>query len=601
MIINTTLFGSGLTGAVKIPVSIPRQNGTLTYNSSEQSPVWMNYDESVIDISGNIEEVNAGEYTSTFSLKDVENYVWEDGSDDSKPVNWSIGRAVVSQNPTQNGTLYYTGSPISANFNYNENEVTPVNVTSKTNVGTYYTDFVPTDNYKWSNDSVDAKSFPWTISRAIISTIPSQSGTLTYSGYSQTPTWNNYNSSQLTLNVTSQINAGTYTATFTPTSNYQWSGGSISAKSVSWKINKASQTISVNTQYITLTDSHTSETIYVSGLKGNVVGVGSTGSTIYDCVSIDNSNPSAIVVTAKKNTNGTDSFYILGYNTTNYNNSNIVTIYVTVSIGGGGGNVGSSLNNTSWDNIKELADNGTFANYFSVGDTKEITLNGRIGNLGYNLTNLKVNVFVIGINHNAEQEGENLVHFQCGKIDGKIISFIDMRYENYDGSIGLQMHAGDNSTNAGGWQATDMYYWILEKKDQYSTFQYTFQSVLPKELQDVLSPATKYTDNVGGGAGHININVTPTQESISLISEYELFGKIEYSNLYEASYQAQYDYYYSGNDKRHYKYNSTSELVQTWVRSPAANSSGSFCSIYYTNSERVPSVVSLGISPIFFV
>ena len=49
-----------------------------------------------------------------------------------------------------------------------------------------------------------------------ISAVPTQNGTLTFTGSEQSPSWNNYNPDTLTLGgVTTGTNAGTYTATFT--------------------------------------------------------------------------------------------------------------------------------------------------------------------------------------------------------------------------------------------------------------------------------------------------------------------------------------------------------------------------------------------------
>ena len=79
-----------------------------------------------------------------------------------------------------------------------------------------------------------------TVERKSISTVPSQSGTLTYTGSAQSPSWSNYDSAQLTIGgVTSGTNAGSYNATFTPTANYRWSDGSTTAKTVTWTIGKA--------------------------------------------------------------------------------------------------------------------------------------------------------------------------------------------------------------------------------------------------------------------------------------------------------------------------------------------------------------------------
>ena len=87
----------------------------------------------------------------------------------------------------------------------------------------------------------------------IINTIPSQSGTLTYTGGSQTPSWSNYDSNKLTIGGTiNGTNAGSYNATFTPKTNYIWSDGSANAKVVSWSMGKAPGSLSVSPTSLTV-------------------------------------------------------------------------------------------------------------------------------------------------------------------------------------------------------------------------------------------------------------------------------------------------------------------------------------------------------------
>lgn len=58
-------------------------------------------------------------------------------------------------------------------------------------------------------------------------------------GNPKTPSWNTaYDSAKMTVSVTAATNAGTYSATFTPTANYKWSDGSTGGKTVSWTIGK---------------------------------------------------------------------------------------------------------------------------------------------------------------------------------------------------------------------------------------------------------------------------------------------------------------------------------------------------------------------------
>ena len=77
-----------------------------------------------------------------------------------------------------------------------------------------------------------------TSSSVYINDLPSQFGTLTFNNTTQTPAFLNYDTNKLTIGgTTSAINAGTYTATFTPKDLYVWgSDNTQSTKNVQWKI-----------------------------------------------------------------------------------------------------------------------------------------------------------------------------------------------------------------------------------------------------------------------------------------------------------------------------------------------------------------------------
>lgn len=62
--------------------------------------------------------------------------------------------------------------------------------------------FTPKKGYTWTGGGSEAKTVQWTIGRATVATIPTQSGSLTYDGNSKSPTWADYDSSKLTLGGT---------------------------------------------------------------------------------------------------------------------------------------------------------------------------------------------------------------------------------------------------------------------------------------------------------------------------------------------------------------------------------------------------------------
>ena len=228
-------------------VAIPIQSGTLTYNSTSQTVTWSNYDSSKMTVSGTTSATNAGTYSATFTLKDTTKYRWPDGTSTAKTVSWKINQYNISN--VDVGSISdqtYTGSAI-----------TPVPVLSKIlNGSSKYTLVKDTDyTLSYSNNTnvgtatitatgkgnfTGTASTTFKINKASL-TVPSQSGTLTYNTASQSPSWSNYDSTKMTVSgTTSATNAGTYSATFTlkDTTNYKWSDGTTTEKTVSWKINQ---------------------------------------------------------------------------------------------------------------------------------------------------------------------------------------------------------------------------------------------------------------------------------------------------------------------------------------------------------------------------
>jgi len=113
--------------------------------------------------------------------------------------------------------------------------------------------------------------FPYRIAPKGQVPIPNQSGTLTYNTYSQSPTWNNYDSTKMTLTGdTSGINARNYTAIFTLDSHYIWSDGTKGAKNIVWNIAKAPGNITLSKDSVSLTTANPTDTITFSNNTGTV-------------------------------------------------------------------------------------------------------------------------------------------------------------------------------------------------------------------------------------------------------------------------------------------------------------------------------------------
>ena len=218
--------------------NIPSQSGTLTYDGTEKTASFSNYDPNKLTAT-NITKTNAGTYTATFTPK--ADYCWSDGTQTPVNVSWTIDRATLAALPGITSSLIWTGSEIVPTWdaNYDSDKMTRSGDTSGTDVKTYITTFTPKANYQWWDGSTTAKSVEWAIVYQTINVMPSQSNTLIYSGAVQTPTWSNYDTDQLIWSGdTSGTDADTYTATFTPKTGYSWSDGTVSGKNINWTISK---------------------------------------------------------------------------------------------------------------------------------------------------------------------------------------------------------------------------------------------------------------------------------------------------------------------------------------------------------------------------
>ena len=258
-----------------------------------------------------------------------------------------------------------------------------------------------------------------------------------------------------------------------------------------------------------------------------------------------------------------------------------------------------ALNDCTWDEISEISSSGQAANYFAVGDCKEIVLNGTVGVLTFN--DYHTYAFIIGFDHNASREGSNRIHFQLAKTalsGGKDICFIDGQYFNTGFSVAFRMNT--SNTNRGGWYASHMRNSICGTSKSSTSGR--FMGAIPSALRNVLKSVSKYTDNGGGGNGSVSSYVTRTTDYIFLLSEYEVFGTITSGNTYEANYQQQYAYYSAGNSKVKYQHNSTVGSAHWWLRSPHASSSTHFRFVdTYGGVSNGTAYTSLGVAPGFCV
>lgn len=477
----------------------------------------------------------------------------------------SVLTLTIQAVPAQSGSLTYTGSTQSPTWKgYDSSMMTIGGVTSGINAGTYTATFTPIGKYVWTDGTQEAKSVSWTIGRAAVKNVPAQTGSVTYNGSAQSPAWSNYNSSQLTIGGTSSAtNAGSYSATFTPTANYKWSDGTTTAKSASWAIGKAAGSITLSASSLSLTYPKTSGTITVTRPGSGTV-TASSGNTNIATVSVSGTT---ITVTAKATGSATITVSVGA--DTNYTAPSSKTFTVAVTL------VSKTLSSNSWAVIKAVSDAGQGANYWSIGATKSVTINGKVG--ATTISSLKVDAFIIGFNHNSSKEGSNRIHFQIGKVSGKAVALCDSQYNGSGSSAMFHMNSSDS--NSGGWNGSYMRKTLLGNSNTPdSTLENSLMAALPSDLLAVMKTVTKYTDNTGGGSNSSG-NVTATADYLFLLAEFEVFGTRYLANQYEQNSQKQYDYYKAGNSRVAYNHSAVSTAVWWWLRSASYYGSGYFCGV----------------------
>ncbi len=478
---------------------------------------------------------------------------------------------------------------------------TPLTVTGLTNGTTYYISFFPETTDGGVNASTTQRD-TGVANRITIDNVPSQSGSLTYNGGAQSPTWSNYNTTYMTIGgTTSGTNAGSYSATFTPTTDYRWSDGTTTAKTVSWSIGKATGTLTVSPNSIELSPSNLSDTFTIGGNHDGTISVVSNNTGIATVSRSGNT----VTVNNVNQTTGNTTITVSCTAGTNYTAPSSQSVTVEAKF------VSSVLNENDWSVIKSVADASQGANYWAVGDRKAVTVNGTVGTQAINGTYY---VYILGFDHNSSREGTGITFgtFKTALSGGTDICLVDSHYNDYStgGQKWFNMNHSSN-TNSGGWKGCDLRYDVLGSTNSNnndagtttatSPVSGTLMAALPSDLRAVMKPMNIYTDNTGGGSNTASY-VTKSVDYLPLLAEYEIFGTRSYANSAEQNYQAQYQYYKNGNSKVKYRHSSTSSTAYWWERSPYYYGSGTFCCVgtggnaYYYNAWY-----SYGLAPAFRV
>lgn len=233
--------------------------------------------------------------------------------------------------PTQTNIPTYNGSDKTPSWNgYDPLKMEISGVTSASDAGSYTAIFKLSYGYLFP-DGTDEARVKWTIDRAVISALPTQTGTLVADGTSKTPSWNGYDTNKMTIGGdTSGTAAGEYTATFTPTSNYKWSDGSTGGKTASWTIGKAANSVTNSPSSIVLKSSAKTATFTVNR-KGNGTITATSNNTSVAKIKSINQSTGVVTVESVNDTTGTAKITVKVAEGTNYKAASDTTVNVTAA------------------------------------------------------------------------------------------------------------------------------------------------------------------------------------------------------------------------------------------------------------------------------
>lgn len=423
--------------------------------------------------------------------------------------------------PSQGSPLVYTGGQQSPDWTgYDSAEMTIGGTSAATDAGDYQAIFSLKDKVgtQWADGTTEDKTVSWSIGRATVN-VPTQSGSLTYNGEAQSPSWSGYDSSKMTLGgTTSGTNAGSYDANFTTTANYQWPDGTTEAKTVSWSIQKAAGSLSISPESMTLDTSATSKVITVTRAGTGAISAQSSAPKIAS-VSVSGNQ-----VTVTGLANGSANITISVAADTNYTAPASKQCSVTVSL------LKDNFADNEWSEIIAACQSGSVPASWVVGNYKNMTINGKA-----------YRIDIIGKNHDTYAAGGTApLTFQM--------------HDCYDTTY--QMNS--SNTNSGGWNSCAM----------RSTHLPAILNLMPAEVKAAIKEVQKKTS-----AGSQSSSIQTTNDKLFLLSEIEIFGNTTYSFAGEGT---QYAYYQAGNSKVK---NLSGSARTWWERSPYSSNSTGFCSV----------------------
>lgn len=401
---------------------------------------------------------------------------------------------------------------------------------------------------------------------AVIQNVPSQSGSLTYNGSSQSPTWSNYNSNIMTIGgTTSGTNAGTYTATFTPAVGYCWDDYSTGPKSVTWTISKAAGAVTLSKNTVTLDTTTLTDTVTASGATGDL-SVSSSDTT----VATASVSGSTITINSVNNTTGSATITVSvaasadGNYTSTSKTISVVAQFIPplVPWSTGTDQQIKGMIDAYYDGIYTLND---IKSVWNIGDERTVSLSAMAAT-GVGESHAAQDVTMVIMNWGGKTLSNNQT---CLAIVGQKNCLAEAGYIN------------STNTSAGGWDTCARRAWC--NSVYRNALPSVFASIF-KQFQNVTSMGTSGKDTPYTSTDYFALS---SERESTLANTY-------YSSICEAS---NYWTYYASSTHRRKTYGDTGEAAWWWTRSPASSYNGPFITLVDGNAGANTPNKNYGIAP----
>ena len=195
--------------------------------------------------------------------------------------------------------------------------------------------------------------------------------------------------------------------------------------------------------------------------------------------------------------------------------------------------VGTSLDDCTWEQINLIGAAGKGAEYFTVGETKDVTFT----------TSEVIQLRLVGMNHDLLADGSG--------------QYAPFSFHMVDCLQATGQMEGSN-INTNGWNGCAM-------RNKCNT---TYFNAMPDDLKAVIKQVQKKAS-----AGNQSATIVTSLDKIWLAAEIEIFGAITYSKTGEGSQYA----YYTNSGVRIKKVAGAASTW--WERSPGGGNATNFCSV----------------------